>query len=184
MTLVSKYSEFNLKVQELLHSRLITPTEFSAYYSFMEKYNASPQYLLSIIEYCVRIKGPNIRHPYIITVATNKFIQENDIELVFDNVDTNNKLTLFKYNLQKLISKRIVSNTESASYLSFIENHHISTDFLLKIVERCCSLRDKAITSQYVFFIANKLLKDGISTENLLERTLDSYILKFPYSKP
>ena len=68
---VGKYTEFNLQVQEILNKRMITPTEFSEYYNVIEKYHIEADALIMIIKYCADIKGENVSHAYITTVAKN-----------------------------------------------------------------------------------------------------------------
>ncbi len=64
-----KYSAFNASAQALLEARMLTPTEFTEYYSFLEYSKMDPNALLMIIKYCVNIKGANVGYPYILTVA-------------------------------------------------------------------------------------------------------------------
>ena len=67
----SKYSDFNKKAQTLLEGRMITPTEYTEYYSVMETFNISPTAFLLIIDYCINLKGKNVGYNYINTVARN-----------------------------------------------------------------------------------------------------------------
>ena len=68
---IGKYTDFNLQVQEILSKRMITPTEFSAYYNIIEEYHVEPEALIMIIKYCADLKGENVTYPYISTVAKN-----------------------------------------------------------------------------------------------------------------
>lgn len=64
-----KYEQFNLQVQSTITDRMITPNEFSEYYTLIETHHMSPEALLMIIKYCTDFKGKNIGYSYIITVA-------------------------------------------------------------------------------------------------------------------
>ena len=68
---IGKYADFNIQVQEILNKRMITPTEFSAYYNIIEDLHVEPEALVMIIKYCAGLKGENVSYPYIITVAKN-----------------------------------------------------------------------------------------------------------------
>lgn len=68
---IGKYTDFNIQVQEILNKRMLTPTEFSEYYNVIEKYHIEPEALVMIIKYCADLKGENVSHPYITTVAKN-----------------------------------------------------------------------------------------------------------------
>ncbi len=68
---LDKYESFNAIVQEILKNRMITPTEFNVYYDLLERYNFEQEALIKIIKYCADLKGNNIGHAYISTVAIN-----------------------------------------------------------------------------------------------------------------
>ncbi|MBR1926089.1 MAG: DnaD domain protein [Clostridia bacterium] len=68
---VNKYEQFNLQAQTLIAERMITPNEFSEYYTLLESFHMSPEALLMIIKYCVDVKGKNVGYSYILTVAKN-----------------------------------------------------------------------------------------------------------------
>ncbi|MGN1100070.1 MAG: DnaD domain protein, partial [Christensenellales bacterium] len=64
-----KYAEFNSQLQALFPTRMITPMEFNEYYGVIEGYHIQPEAMIMIIQYCVNMKGVDIRFPYILTVA-------------------------------------------------------------------------------------------------------------------
>ena len=64
-----KYSDFNTALQELFPTRMITPNEYNEYYNLIESRHIQPEAMLMIIQYCVNLKGVDIRFPYIIAVA-------------------------------------------------------------------------------------------------------------------
>ena len=67
---VSKYEDFNFKVQEIFeNSRMIQPREFQEYYYLIEELHIEPVALLMIIKYCVDMKGNKAYLNYILAVA-------------------------------------------------------------------------------------------------------------------
>lgn len=64
-----KYSEFTSSLQALLPDRMISTSEYSAYFNLMEEYSVKPEAMLMICKYCVDLKGSSIGYRYIITVA-------------------------------------------------------------------------------------------------------------------
>ena len=48
---IGKYTDFNIQVQEILNKRMITPTEYSAYYDTIKDYHIEPEALVMIIKY-------------------------------------------------------------------------------------------------------------------------------------
>lgn len=68
---IGKYNDFNLQMQEILNKRMLTPNEYSEYYTLIESYHMQPEALLMIAKYCADYKGGNVGHAYITTVAKN-----------------------------------------------------------------------------------------------------------------
>lgn len=66
-----KYKAFNLKIQELLCERMITPKEFEEYYSTIESLHIDTDAFIKIVEYCIELKGSNVGYPYILSIAKN-----------------------------------------------------------------------------------------------------------------
>lgn len=71
---VDKYADFNHQLQEILAGRMINPSEYNVYYSFIEENHIEPEVLIMIVKYCVQYKGNNARnvhYPYIMAIARN-----------------------------------------------------------------------------------------------------------------
>ncbi|MGI5842448.1 MAG: DnaD domain protein [Christensenellales bacterium] len=68
---LDKYTSFNTQAQDLIKGRQITPTEYQVYYDLIERFHFEETALLMLISYCVNLKGTNIGHSYISTVAKN-----------------------------------------------------------------------------------------------------------------
>lgn len=65
----NKYADFNSKVQALITTRMITPSEFNEYYTLLESFHFDEDALIAIVNYCVQLKGSNVGYPYIVAVA-------------------------------------------------------------------------------------------------------------------
>ncbi len=63
-----KYADFAKGVQGIISGRMIDPNEFQDYYMLIED-GFNPNALLMVINYCVSLKGPDIRKQYILKVA-------------------------------------------------------------------------------------------------------------------
>ncbi len=66
-----KYTEFNKSLQVLIPERMITTSEFSAYFSVMEEYSVKPEAMLMIVKYCVDLKGSSVPFKYVLKVASD-----------------------------------------------------------------------------------------------------------------
>ena len=66
-----KYSDFNKQLQHMLSGRMLAPNEFIEYYNVIELFHMTPEALLLIVSYCVKIKGNNIGVRYITQTAKN-----------------------------------------------------------------------------------------------------------------
>lgn len=66
-----KWSDFNAHLQRLFPERMLTPNEYNEYYAFLDDSKMSPDALIMIVQYCIDLKGMNVRYPYILTVARN-----------------------------------------------------------------------------------------------------------------
>ncbi len=68
---VEKYGEFNKALQALIPERMITTSEYTAYFNLMEDFSLPPEAMLMIVKYCVDIKGEAIGFRYILKVASD-----------------------------------------------------------------------------------------------------------------
>lgn len=64
-----KYSDFTKSVQNILSGRMISTSEFREYFILLDEYGFEQNALLMIINYCVELKGADIRLQYIKKVA-------------------------------------------------------------------------------------------------------------------
>lgn len=66
-----KWNDFNSHLQQLFPERMITPNEYNEYYTFIDESKIDMNAMLMIIQYCINVKGMNVRYPYVLTVARN-----------------------------------------------------------------------------------------------------------------
>lgn len=64
-----KYADFTKNVQNTIKGRMISTNEFREYFLLLEDYGFEQNALIMIINYCVNLKGDNIRFQYIKKVA-------------------------------------------------------------------------------------------------------------------
>lgn len=73
-----KYSDFTKSVQNIIKGRMISVNEFREYFYLLEEYGFEQNALIMIINYCVNLRGDNIRYSYIVKVAKN-FADDGDV---------------------------------------------------------------------------------------------------------
>lgn len=73
-----KYSTLARTIQTIISGRMISTTEFREYFNLIEEYSFEQDALIMIINYCVNLKGNDIRLQYIKKVAKN-FAEDGDI---------------------------------------------------------------------------------------------------------
>ncbi|MDR1138476.1 MAG: DnaD domain protein [Clostridiales bacterium] len=119
-----KYADFNRQLQSILPNRQIMQSEYLEYYNAIESLHMTPDAMIGIISYCVRLKGIDIGYKYILAVARNLAkegiltfdavnnhldelkLYENDIHLIFKalslirSVDHNDKTLYLKWTKQ------------------------------------------------------------------------------------
>ncbi len=66
-----KWSDFNVQLQQLFPERQLTPNEYNEYYQFFDAHKIEQDAMLMIVQYCINLKGANVRYPYILTVAAS-----------------------------------------------------------------------------------------------------------------
>ena len=66
-----KYSAFVAAVQSVITGRMISTTEFMEYFYLLDEYSFEQNALIMIINYCVNLKGNDIKLAYIKKVAKN-----------------------------------------------------------------------------------------------------------------
>ena len=64
-----KYGDFTAALQALMPDRMISTSEYTAYFNLMEEFSIKPEAMLMICKYCVDLKGNSIGYRYVTTVA-------------------------------------------------------------------------------------------------------------------
>ncbi len=65
------WNDFNTQLQQLFPDRMIMPNEFNQYYIFLDETKLDKDAMLMIVQYCINLKGNNVKYPYILAVARN-----------------------------------------------------------------------------------------------------------------
>lgn len=66
---VDKYADFNIQIQELLSGRMIMPNEFQEFYYLIESKHMQQNAIITIVKYCVDMKGFGLSPHYCLAVA-------------------------------------------------------------------------------------------------------------------
>lgn len=66
-----KYKNFNIKLQDIVSGRVLTPTEFNEFYYTMESLHIEPDAMLMVARYAADLKGKNVGYKYVLTIAKN-----------------------------------------------------------------------------------------------------------------
>lgn len=138
-----KYSEFNSKIQALLTSRMITPTEFNEYYTLIESMHLEQDALVLIADYCVKLKGANIGYPYILAVAKS-FIRDGYLsaEQVKDKLDEHAEIIPELQNLTKTFdAKYTLSLDDRNLYIKWLNSYGFTHGVIKEVAK---SLKGKS----------------------------------------
>ena len=83
----------------------------------------------------------------------------------------------FNKELQRQMQKvgKFVSAGDYLKYMRFLEENAIQPHALLLIAEYCINKQGDAVSTSYIFNKAKKLLREGISTYEQVERALSNY---------
>lgn len=64
-----KYTDFTTELQKLFPDRMLTPNEYNEYLNVIESRHIEPEAMLMIVQYCINLKGSDVRFPYVLAVA-------------------------------------------------------------------------------------------------------------------
>ena len=83
----------------------------------------------------------------------------------------------FNKELQRKMQKvgKFISANDYVKYMKFLEENAIQPQALLLIVEYCITKQGEAVSASYVFNKAKKLLRNGLSTYEQVEKELSGY---------
>lgn len=152
----SKYKDFNEHLNKVLVGRMITPTEFNAYYSLIETYHFEPDAIILIAKYCTQIKSTSVGYPYILAVARN-FAAEGlktyeSVEQKF--LEQEQSSAEIKRVLTALGIRRDADLEERNLYLKWINNYGFTQKVIIevaKMYKKHCSFNklDEVLTKYY-----------------------------------
>ncbi|MCL1945041.1 MAG: DnaD domain protein [Firmicutes bacterium] len=142
-----KYADFNKQLQHMLPSRQIMQNEYLEYYSAIENLHMQPEAMLSIISYCVRLKGIEIGFKYILTVARNL---ARDGILTFDAVNEHlNELKLYENDILQIFKalklKRSVDHEDKALYLKWTKKFDFKLDTIVFVAKKLKSKKRDSV---------------------------------------
>ena len=150
-----KYENFNKEMQELLCERMISPTEYAEYYTFLESNKMEQTALIMITKYCTTLKGAGVGYNYILTVAKNWAFEgiktAEQVEQKLNELEKN--MGEIKEVLKILGIKRNASFEEHQLYLKWNKEMDFDRDV--------------------IFYVANSLKKKG--KIDLLDKKLCKY---------
>ena len=132
-----KYADFNAQIQTILEGRMITPTEYAEYYTFLESFHVEPTALIMIAKYCSGIKGNNVGYAYILTVAKNwaysgiKTMEAVTEKLKSEATDTTEVTKVLK----ALNAKRTPEPTDFELYTKWTRKLGYSADVIVAVAK-------------------------------------------------
>lgn len=201
-----KYKAFNIKAQEVLAGRTITPVEFSEYYYFLEQYKMEQDALVMVMKYCTELKNNKVGYAYILTVARDwakdGILTCEDVTRRLQEQDqaAGDIATVFK----ALKLNRTASADEYKLFLSWVHDWDFSLDTIVylakmvkgalgamnklnKLIEKCYASNIRSIKEISEFFknqekhfeLAKIVCKRlGVRYDNL-EAVVDTYIAQW-----
>jgi len=198
-----KYKAFNLKIQELICERMITPKEFEEYYSTIESLHIELDAFIKIVEYCIELKGNNVGYPYILSIAKSWAYEGiTTLEQVEFRLEEQVKNTSQVKDVLKLLGlKRNPTTDEYQMFLNWTNELEFPLDTITYLAGRqgknsggmsklnttilkCYSLKKFSTAELKDFFENEKLLYEIAKTVcknlglyyNNLENVVESYI--------
>ncbi len=154
-----KYTDFNIKVQELLNGRMLTPNEYNEYYYLMEHLHFEADALLMLIAYCVQLKNNKVGYSYIVTVAKNfasdgcTTCEKMEERLALQERSTSD----LKLVLATLKIKRAPSIEEYNLYLTWTEVHGLAFEIINHLAKKVKSGGMERLDQLVTKCIENKL---------------------------
>lgn len=150
-----KYTEFNKSLQFLIPDRLITTSEYSAYFSIMEEYSVKPEAMLMIVKYCVDLKGSSVPFRYVLKVAGD-FASRGltTVTKIEKELSAYTLRTGDLYEISKILSPDKKPDLEDSNLLKkWTEDYSFTKDAVIVVAKRSkaksFSKLDKEITSLF-----------------------------------
>jgi DnaD/phage-associated family protein len=178
-----KYADFNVQIQAILEGRMITPSEFSEYYAFLESFHVEPSALVMIASYCVKLKGNNIGYSYILTVARSwASAGIKTVEAVTEKIDAEHTNSgVVTQILAALKQKRAADPTDFELYEKWTKKLGYSTEVILFAAKSCKGNMTRLDTMLLKYFELKLFEKDEIA--NYEQTKSDMYGLAIAINK-
>ena len=147
--IANKYSEFNSKIQAVIKGRMITPNEYSEYYTFIESSHMDKDAFVAVAEYCTKLKGEKVGYPYIITVAKS-FSNDGilSVEQVEEKLNEHQEITPELTDIYKALGKKSSSITldDKNIYIKLTKEYGFTHGTIKEIAK---TLKDKPNASMF-----------------------------------
>ena len=134
-----KYTKFSQEMQRIIEGRMLTTNEYNDYYMFLEGTTFEPEALLAVAKYCVELKGTNINHRYILTVARNLLSRgATTLVAVQDNLNSQQKYDDdLKLVFKALGSNRKIEHNDRELYEKWNKEFGFSLDTIVAVAKKC-----------------------------------------------
>ncbi len=137
----SKYRQFSANIQKVIEGRMITPTEFEAYYTFLEETTFQPDALIYVAQYCAELKGNDISYQYILTVARNQLLHgATTLSSVTENLNSQQKYDDdLKIVFKAMHSNRRIDYNDRVMYEKWTKDFGFAPDTVFAVAKNCKS---------------------------------------------
>ena len=167
----NKYSDFTKALQALFPDKMISPTEYSKYFTFMEENALQPDAMLLIINYCIEIKGKNISSNYIFQVAKNWLA--DDIRTVSQIESKLENYSLSAIHMQKILATMQPKSPPKPQDLlllkKWMENYKFTIEIILQLIDK-----EKITTFTKLDTLITKLFELNLIDWQAIEKYLNS----------
>lgn len=135
----AKYSKFSRELQNIMQGRMITPHEYSEYYTFLESTTFEQDALLAVAKYCVELRGNSISYQYILTVARNQLQRgATTLAVVGENLDRSQKYDEdLKLVFKALGLSRKFDIADRELYHKWFKEYGFSADVINSVAKEC-----------------------------------------------
>lgn len=134
-----KYNKFSQEMQRIVNGRMITPSEYNEYYTFLEDTTFEPNALLAVAQYCVELKNNQINGHYILKVARSQQSKGATTLLsVQENLNSKQKYDddlriIFK----ALNSSRSIDIDDREMYEKWTKDLGFTLDTIVAVAKKC-----------------------------------------------
>ena len=157
-----KYADFNTRIQEIITGRVLTPTEFTQYYDFLEYTRMDQDALLLIARYAVTLKDDKIGYSYILTIARNWFSEGiKTVRQVEEKLVESDRISVGLGEIAQALSVKKANGFEERQlYLKWTKGMEYDLDTLLTVAKTCKKGGMKALDAKITRYYAAKLFTE------------------------